>query len=158
LPRHIHGLRSRWLVAVAAAASLAALASLGGVGFAQSGIGLAQYQYGKKITICHKPGTPAEHTIKISFNAWPAHLRHHDVQGPCAATHARAEKADKKADKGKNKSAKKGTRKGISSTTTAPTTATTAVPAAESDHDKGGNGNDNGHGRGNGQGQGKGKK
>ena len=36
-----------------------------------------------KVTICHKPGTDAEHEITVSGNALDAHLAHGDVVGPC---------------------------------------------------------------------------
>lgn len=35
------------------------------------------------VTICHKPGTPAEHTITVDDDAVPAHLAHGDYLGPC---------------------------------------------------------------------------
>jgi hypothetical protein len=35
------------------------------------------------VTICHKPGTPAEHTITVDDDAVPAHLDHGDYLGPC---------------------------------------------------------------------------
>jgi hypothetical protein len=41
----------------------------------------------KKVTICHKPGTPAEKTITISESAWPAHKAHGDTMGPCGGGH-----------------------------------------------------------------------
>ena len=81
-------------VAAAVAASIAALvafASLGGVGLAQGLISLAQYQYGKKVTICHK----GKNTLTISVKAWPAHQRHGDTLGACATGH--------KKNKGKHK-------------------------------------------------------
>ena len=65
-------------VAVAAVA-VTAFASLGGVGLAQNAIGLHQYQYGKKVTICHKGKKP----VRISLHAWLAHKRHGDVMGLC---------------------------------------------------------------------------
>lgn len=37
----------------------------------------------KKVTICHKPGTPAQKTLVIPLDALPAHLGHGDVIGPC---------------------------------------------------------------------------
>ena len=37
----------------------------------------------EKVTICHKPGTPAEETITISENAVQAHLDHGDFVGTC---------------------------------------------------------------------------
>ena len=35
------------------------------------------------VTICHKPGTPAEQTMMINLNALGAHLGHGDLEGPC---------------------------------------------------------------------------
>jgi hypothetical protein len=95
--KEMRGNRSRRGVALVAvvAASVVAFASLGGVGLAQSAVGLAQYQYGKKVTICHK----GKNTIRISTRAWPAHKRHGDTLGTCAAAkkkaHAKAEHAKK---------------------------------------------------------------
>jgi hypothetical protein len=36
------------------------------------------------VTICHKPGTPAEHTLVVDDDAVPGHLGHGDFVGPCA--------------------------------------------------------------------------
>jgi hypothetical protein len=36
-----------------------------------------------KVTICHKPGTPAEGTLEISTSGLQAHLDHGDVEGAC---------------------------------------------------------------------------
>lgn len=38
---------------------------------------------GEKVTICHKPDTPAEVTITVSVNALDAHLAHDDYVGEC---------------------------------------------------------------------------
>lgn len=38
------------------------------------------------VTLCHKPGTPAEHTITVDDNAVPAHLAHGDTLGACSST------------------------------------------------------------------------
>jgi hypothetical protein len=84
-------LRAILAATIASVASLGAFAALGGVGFAQTGIGLAQYQYGKKVTICHK----GKVTITISVNALPAHLAHDDKVGTCAAVQAAELKAAK---------------------------------------------------------------
>jgi len=35
------------------------------------------------VTICHKPGTPAENTIVVDNDALAAHLAHGDFRGPC---------------------------------------------------------------------------
>jgi hypothetical protein len=80
--------------------------ALGGAGLAQSAIALAQYQYGspgqyqfaKKIVICHK----LKNTISVSVNAWPAHQRHGDTVGACvqAATTQTKGKKPKKSTQG----------------------------------------------------------
>jgi hypothetical protein len=36
------------------------------------------------VTICHKPGTPAEQTLVLPKSAVPAHLRHGDYEGACS--------------------------------------------------------------------------
>ena len=93
-------------IAVAAALAtslLAAFAALGGVGAAQSAISAAQYQYGKKVTICHKGKT-------ISVGKAPSRLtsRHGDTLGTCAAAKAKKAKAAKaKAAAAKAKAAEK---------------------------------------------------
>jgi hypothetical protein len=93
-------------VAVAAALAtslLMAFAALGGVGIAQSAISAAQYQYGKKVTICHKGKT-----ISVGKAAEPAHVRHGDSVGTCAAAKAKKAKAAKaKAEAAKAKAAEK---------------------------------------------------
>jgi hypothetical protein len=40
----------------------------------------------KKVTICHKPGTPDEETIEVSQSAVASHQRHGDRRGPCGTT------------------------------------------------------------------------
>jgi hypothetical protein len=86
------GVQSRIVIAaVVAIAAVAAFASLGGVGLAKNALALGQYQYGKKVTICHK----GKHTLTVSVKAWPAHQRHNDTLGACATTH--------KQNKGKHK-------------------------------------------------------
>ena len=79
-----------------------AFAALGGVGAAQTAVNAAQGQYGKKVTICHKGKT-----ITVSKKALPAHLRHGDTVGTCAAAKAKKAKAAKiKAAKAKAAKAK----------------------------------------------------
>ncbi|HYZ93905.1 MAG TPA: hypothetical protein VFA34_16150 [Actinomycetota bacterium] len=41
--------------------------------------------YAGKVTICHHTGSKKHpfHTITVSANAVPAHLRHGDTLGPC---------------------------------------------------------------------------
>ena len=41
------------------------------------------YDKKKKVTICHKPGTPAEKTMEVPFEALSGHLGHGDHKGPC---------------------------------------------------------------------------
>ena len=67
---------------------LTVFAALGGVGVAQSAVSAVQYQYGKKVTICHKGKT-----ITVSKNAVPAHVRHGDTLGPCTSTAAKVKAA-----------------------------------------------------------------
>ena len=96
------------LASVVAAAAVVVFSVAGGVGLAQTAIAVAQYQYGhggqyqygKKVTICHK----GKNTISISVNAWPAHLRHGDTEGACATTTSLTA-AQRKAKKAKQKKA-----------------------------------------------------
>jgi hypothetical protein len=129
--KEMRGNRSRRGVALVAvvAASVVAFASLGGVGLAQSAVGLAQYQYGKKVTICHK----GKNTIRISVRAWPAHKRHGDTLGTCAAAKkkAHAKKEHAKKEHAKKHHGKSGGEHGkkaehSSESAAAPTSATTA--------------------------------
>lgn len=98
---------SRKTSRVAAALSVAvcavmAFAALGGVGLAQTSGGPGKGQYGKKVATCHKGKT-----ISISRSALPAHLRHGDAAGTCAAAQAKKAKAAKaKAAKAKAHKAK----------------------------------------------------
>ena len=43
----------------------------------------APITYTVMITICHKPGTPAEKTLVLPAAAGPGHLRHGDYEGEC---------------------------------------------------------------------------
>lgn len=46
------------------------------------GVQLAQAAQ-EKVTICHKPGTPAEKTMQVAGPAVSAHIAHGDTMGPC---------------------------------------------------------------------------
>jgi ABC-type sugar transport system substrate-binding protein len=75
-PRRLGG-----LIAVAAAAvSVFASVAWGGSSAASN-----EYQYDKKVTICHHTGSEQNPfvTITVSRNALPAHLAHGDTLGPC---------------------------------------------------------------------------
>lgn len=92
-------------VAVAAAlatGTVTVFGALGGVGVAQSAISAVQYQYGAKVTICHKGKT-----ITVSKNAVKAHARKHaDTLGPCTSAAAKAKANKVKAQKAKHEKAK----------------------------------------------------
>jgi len=87
---------------VAAVLAGVMLVALGGLGYASSGglaAAVAQYQYGKKVTICHKGKT-----IRVSVNALRGHRRHGDSVGTCTA--AESKKAKLEAKKAKLKAKK----------------------------------------------------
>jgi hypothetical protein len=87
--------------AVIVASFVAAFATLGGIGAAESAISAIEKQYGKKVTICHKGKT-----ITVSKNAVPAHTKHGDTVGTCAQAKAKkAKKAKAKAEAAKAKEA-----------------------------------------------------
>ena len=67
---------------------LSAAAMTAGVGFAKDSTSAAQYQYGKKVTLCHKTHSTKHPWVKItvSVNAVKAHRKHGDVDPPCPAT------------------------------------------------------------------------
>jgi hypothetical protein len=103
--------------------SIGALASAG----TNSSSSAAQYQYGKKVTICHK----GKNTISVSIHAWPAHQAHGDTLGPCAQG---------KTNHGKKKG------QGATHESTPTTTTASSTPSH-------GNGNGNSGGNGNGHGK-----
>ena len=84
---------------VVALGAVLAFAAIGGAGLAgglakpaKSQYGPGQYQYGAKVTICHKQKV----TIRVSVNAVPAHMKQHgDTLGPCATASAAKAKAAK---------------------------------------------------------------
>jgi hypothetical protein len=79
------------------------LTVVAGVGFAKSSASAGQYQYGKKVTICHK----GKVTIRISRSALPAHKAHGDKEGPCSSSAKRKAKANKAKAKANAEKAKK---------------------------------------------------
>ena len=93
------GRQSRAVAAIGLAAGMVVLfTTLGGAGLAQNAVSAAQGQYGKKVTLCHK----GKKTISVGKAAVPAHLRHGDTLGTCAAAKAKkAKKAKLKAAKAK---------------------------------------------------------
>ena len=75
---------------------LTALALLAGAGLASTGSSSsAAYQYGKKVTICHRTHSKKHPfvTITVSQNALKAHLKHGDSIGPCSSPNSVASKA-----------------------------------------------------------------
>jgi hypothetical protein len=132
--------------AIIAAAVLAGLAVVAGVGFAatgSSGSAASEYQYGHKVVICHHTGSKSHPnvTISISQHALPAHLRHGDTVGPCQKTGPTVTTADE--DHGKSKSHGKSNHHGASSTSTGSTTTSEPTQGHGNRH-----GQDNGHGHG----------
>ena len=67
------------------AAVFSAGAVLAAVAWGGSPASSQQYQYDKKVTICHHTGsrTNPTVTITVSRNALPAHFEHGDTLGPC---------------------------------------------------------------------------
>ena len=84
---------------VVALGAVLAFAAIGGAGLAgglakpaKSQYGPGQYQYGAKVTLCHKQKV----TIRVSVNAVAAHVKQHDdTVGPCATAAAAKAKAAK---------------------------------------------------------------
>jgi len=123
---------------VLAVSAFVGLGLVAGIGLASGSSVSAQYQYGHRVTICHETHS-AKHpwvTITIARAALKAHLRHGDIEGPCASAGSHAH----------------GKHDPTLTTTTATTTTTTAANPgkdAHSDDDSGSdhNGDNNGNGR-----------
>ena len=73
------------VLAVALLAVVSMIVLAGGVasGAGTSASAAYEYQYGKKVTICHHADAANLVTITISSSALPAHLAHGDTIGPC---------------------------------------------------------------------------
>lgn len=117
--------RVRFAAAGAVALAVAALASVGGVGYAArlvggSNISAAAAQYPpSKVTICHHTHSQKNPfvTINVSERALPAHLGHGDTVGPCpqqSLTPEQGEKTAKQHEKAQHHSngQQKGKKKG----------------------------------------------
>src|SRR5919112_1992999 len=78
---------------------------------------LAQQQ---KVTICHKPGTPAEKTMEVPPSALHGHLRHGDRLDPCGTTTTSTTETPTTTT----------TETPTTTTTETPTTTTTPTPTA----------------------------
>jgi hypothetical protein len=97
--------RVRFAAAGAVALAVAALASMGGVGYAArlvggSNISAAAAQYPpSKVTICHHTHSQKNPfvTINVSERALPAHLGHGDTVGPCPQQSLTPEQGEKPA-------------------------------------------------------------
>ena len=97
--------RARFAAAGAVALAVAALASMGGVGYAArlvggSNISAAAAQYPpSKVTICHHTHSQKNPfvTIIVSERALPAHLGHGDTVGPCPQQSLTPEQGEKPA-------------------------------------------------------------
>ena len=176
--------RARFAAAGAVALAVAALASMGGVGYAArlvggSNISAAAAQYPpSKVTICHHTHSQKNPfvTIIVSERALPAHLGHGDTVGPCPQQSLTPEQGEKPAKQhgkghhhsnGQQKSKKKSHAGGhAGSTQGSPLQGNEGQGDGQSQgngqskanghsHDKAtGQGNGQGHGHSNGQGQG----
>lgn len=96
---HAISRRARTGIGVAFVALAMVVASaLAGLGFASSTPSAAQYQYGKKVVICHHTGSKTHPwvTILIDIHAWPAHLQHGDTLGSCAGPQSPGKSQDGK--------------------------------------------------------------
>jgi hypothetical protein len=141
---------------------LTALALLAGAGLASTGSSSsAAYQYGKKVTICHRTHSKKHPfvTITVSQHALKAHLKHGDSVGPCSAPNSVASKAKKAkaaaAAKAAAKAKAKAKAKGHGKKKNGGQAPSTGGSSSPSPGKSGSHGNGNGHGNGGGNGHGK---
>jgi hypothetical protein len=83
MERESRRVRRLWgLVAVIGAVT----SVLAAVAWGGSQAATQEYQYDKKVTICHHTGSQTNPTVTItvSRNALPAHFAHGDTLGPCS--------------------------------------------------------------------------
>jgi len=74
---------------VAVAAVVGWVLAVGLVAFSTMDMQAATKKKAKKkhlITLCHKPGTSAQETIRVDYHAREAHYNHGDYSGVCAET------------------------------------------------------------------------
>jgi hypothetical protein len=120
------------------------LTAAGGVGFAKSSLTAAQYQYGKKVTICHKDKV----TITISRSALPAHKAHGDELGLCKSAKKKAKKKAEKAEGEKEKAEKAKAKAEEKAKTKAKAEKKKGHGSSDEEHGKGGEQGDGGKGSG----------
>jgi hypothetical protein len=76
--------RARTIVAIAAGVYvLAIVLVLGGFSFRSTSSASAQYEYGSKVTICHRTGSGKGVTLVVSGSAVDIYLARGDTIGPC---------------------------------------------------------------------------
>jgi hypothetical protein len=99
-----------WLAVAVSAAFFVPLLVLGGPALAKSASSASEYggssQYQYKVTLCHHTHSKKHPWVQISVGApaVKAHLKHHDLLGPCppASTTAGTTSHGKSGDKGKS--------------------------------------------------------
>jgi hypothetical protein len=92
---------------VAGAVAIGFVAALVGAAVSPAGTHSAahQYQYDKKVTICHRTGSKKNPfvTIRVSRNAVRSHLRHGDRLGSCSKRGKGKSKHGRDSDRGKRR-------------------------------------------------------
>jgi hypothetical protein len=119
---------------------LTSLALLAGAGLASTGSSSsAAYQYGKKVTICHRTHSKKHPfvTITVAQSALKAHLKHGDTVGSCSSPNSAKAKAAAAAARAKAKAKAKGKARGHHQHPPAPAPSGSGASSAH--------GNGNGH-------------